>query len=40
MIAIVIIQLLVWSAMLAALIYLIVRRVNLKKEETFDDRDN
>ncbi len=35
-----IIQLLFWAFVLGALVYLIVRRIQKKKEETFEDRDN
>ena len=29
-----------WGACLVALVYLIFRRIRIKKEETFEDRDN
>jgi hypothetical protein len=29
-----------WAIPLGILIYLIIRRLRLKKEETFEDRDN
>ena len=31
---------LLWGGALVILIYLIARRIRLKKEETFEDRDN
>jgi len=31
---------LIWVTILAILVYLIFRRVRIKKEETFENRDN
>lgn len=33
-------QALIWGGVLLILIYLIFRRIRIKKTETFDDRDN
>lgn len=34
------IQVLVWAAVLIILIYLVIRRIEIKKREDFEDRDN
>lgn len=33
-------QVLIWAAVLIILIYLMVRRIEIKKREDFEDRDN
>lgn len=38
--AIGLLQILIWLFFLGAIIYLIIRRIEKKKEETFEDRDN
>lgn len=40
MMTILIIEGIIWGAILGAIIYLIVRRVKIKKQENFEDRDN
>lgn len=35
-----IITILFWGAVAGLLVYLIVRRIRIKKEEDFEDRDN
>jgi hypothetical protein len=34
------IQILIWAAVLIILIYLVIRRIEIKKREDFEDRDN
>jgi len=34
------IQVLIWAAIVIILIYLVVRRIEIKKREDFEDRDN
>ena len=34
------IQILIWAAVLIILIYLVIRRIEIKKRENFEDRDN
>jgi hypothetical protein len=34
------IQILVWAAVLIILIYLVIRRIEIKKREDFEDREN
>ena len=34
------IEILIWAAVLIILIYLVVRRIEIKKREDFEDRDN
>ncbi|MGB5362636.1 MAG: hypothetical protein WBN17_04960 [Aureibaculum sp.] len=34
------IQVLIWVAIVIILIYLVVRRIEIKKREDFEDRDN
>lgn len=40
MMTVLIIEGIIWGAILGAIIYLIVRRVKIKKQENFEDRDN
>ncbi|MDH5413755.1 MAG: hypothetical protein OEW87_06430 [Flavobacteriaceae bacterium] len=39
-IAIMGIQVLVWAVIVIILIYLVIRRIEIKKREDFEDRDN
>ncbi len=34
------IEILIWAAVLIILIYLVIRRIEIKKREDFEDRDN